>query len=282
MSLRWFLVSLLAVLGAARAAHAQERPYFVTYDHYLEEPGNVEIAVANTTGVPRAEHAAYNAPWLEIEYGAAGWWTTELYLEGVTAGQDGSGFSGWRFENRFRLFKSEHRLNPVLYLEFEHVNEASRIQKEIVGSGALPFEPIDALRRDYANELEAKLILSSAIHGWNLSENVIFEKNLSESEGIEYGYSVGASRSLGGLASGRTCHVCAENFAIGVEAYGGLGSSLERTLSDTRHFIAPVLAWHVTPRSTLKVSPAFGLTDTSDRYLMRVGFVYELPMRWRR
>jgi len=195
---------------------------------------------------------------------------------------NGNGFTGWRWENRFHPLKGEHAVNPVLYLEYESINEASRIQKEIVGSGALSFAPIDELRASRARELEAKLILSSAIRGWNLSENVIFEKNLSAAEGIEFGYSVGVSRPLGGLASGRSCHFCRENFAAGLEGYGGLGSSIERTLSETRHFVAPVLAWHVTARTTLKVSTAFGVTDASDRYLLRIGYAYELPLGGRR
>ena len=36
----------LLVLSAILPASAQERAYFVTYDHYLEEPGNLEIAVS--------------------------------------------------------------------------------------------------------------------------------------------------------------------------------------------------------------------------------------------
>src|SRR5205085_11318105 len=35
------------------SASAQERAYFVTYDHYLEETGNLEVAVASTTGFPK-------------------------------------------------------------------------------------------------------------------------------------------------------------------------------------------------------------------------------------
>src|SRR5262249_55484716 len=60
---------------------------------------------------------------------------------------------------------------------------------------------------------------------WNVSENVILEKNLFNDEGTEFGYSVGVSRPIGTLASGTTCHFCAENFVVGVEAYGGLGST---------------------------------------------------------
>jgi hypothetical protein len=273
----WGLSVLFAL--AAHPAAAQERAYFVTYDHYLEEAGNLEIAIANTSGVPKGDNRAYSAPWLEIEYGVRGWWTTELYVEGVTAREDGSGFSGWRLENRFRPLKGEHRINPVLYFEYENISEASRIQKEVVGSGSLAFEPIADLRRDRAHELEWKVILSSAVGSWNVSENIIFEKNLSEAEGLELGYSVGASRSLGTLASGSACHFCRENFLVGVEAYGGLGSTEGTTLREARHFIAPVLGWHVSERSTLKLSTGFGLTEPSDRVLVRVGWAYELPVK---
>lgn len=278
----WFrpfvLVSVLAAVGASPAI-AQERAYFVTYDHYLEEPGNLEIAVANTTGIPKGNHAAYSAPWLELEYGLTGWWTAELYLEGVTTRRDGSAFTGWRWENRFRPLKGEHRVTPVLYIEYERINEASRIQKEIVGRGPLAFEPIGELRQEHAHELEGKLILSSAVRGWNVAENLIMEKNLSEDEGFEFGYSVGVSRPLGSLASGTSCRFCPENFVVGMEAYGGLGSSEESGLRETRHFLAPVLAWHFTDRSTVKVSTGFGLTESSDRYLIRVGWAYELSIR---
>jgi hypothetical protein len=275
----------LAVLSGlvATPALAQERAYFVTYDHYLEEPGNLEIAVATTTGFPTSGNAAYMAPWLEIEYGVRGWWTTELYVEGVSARGDSSAFTGWRWENRFRPFKSDRRINPVLYIEYEHINEASRIQKEIVGSGRLPFEEsIRELREERVHELEAKLILSSAIRGWNVAENLVFEKNLSEDEGVEFGYSVGVSRSLGGLASARTCRVCRENFVLGAEFYGGLGTTDEKTLRDTRHYVAPVLAWRVSQTSTIKVSSGFGLTDASDRVLLRFGYAYEVPIGGRR
>jgi len=278
-SVRRIGVGVLLTLGLVTSASAQEGPYFVTYTHYLEEPGNLEIAVTNTTGVPKNDHSAYNAPWLELEYGVTGWWTAELYLEGVTTRRDGHGFTGVRWENRFKPLRGEHRVNPIVYVEYERINEASRIQKEIVGSGGINYEPIDELRHNWAHELEAKLILSSAVGAWNIAENVTFEKNLSADEGVEFGYSVGVSRPLGTLASGRTCHLCAENFLAGIEAYGGLGSTLGFQKSEQRHYLAPVIAWHVSDRSTLKASVGVGLTETSDHYLIRAGWSYELPLR---
>jgi hypothetical protein len=269
------IVTPLLVFVAA-PARAQEGAYFVTYDHYLEEPGNLEIALANTTGMPKNGHAAYHAPWLEVEYGFTGWWTSELYLEGVTT-WDGHGFTGWRWENRFRPLRSEHRVNPVLYVEYEDIDEASRIQKEVVGSGAIEFAPIAELRAVHARELEGKLILSSVAGVWNISENMIVEKNLSKNEGVEFGYSVGVSRPTGTVAGGSDCHLCAENFIVGVEAYGGLGSTEGFAASEQRHYLAPVVGWHVTSRTMIKASAGIGLTHASDRALLRVGVSYELP-----
>src|SRR5256885_4367241 len=98
MSIR-SIVCAAALISISHPAFPQERAYFVTYDHYLEEPGNLEIAIANTSGLPRGDHGSYHAPWLEMEYGINGWWTTELYVEGVTTSRDGGGFGGWRLEN---------------------------------------------------------------------------------------------------------------------------------------------------------------------------------------
>ena len=270
------LVSLLALSAAAGAA-AQDRPYFVVYDHYLEEPRNLELAVATTTGIPKGGNPAYTAPWLEIEYGIKGWWTTELYLEGVTTRGDGNGFTGWRFENRFRPLKSEHRVNPVLYIEYESITEASRIQKEIVGAGGIHYEPIAELNEEHAHEIEGKLILSSTVGGWNIAENFIIEKNLSESEGLEFGYAVGVSRPLASLAGGTSCRLCAENFRLGVEMYGGLGSTEGFERAEQRHYLAPGISWRLGQRTSLKASVGIGLTDASDHTLIRFGFAYEFP-----
>jgi len=244
------------------AATAQEgRPYFVTYDHHLEERGELEVSLAATSGVPKDGESRYHAPWFEFEYGVSDRWTTELYLEGTVIRDDGSAFTGWRWENRVRPLKGEHLFNPILYVEYESVNEASRIQKEIVGSGALDFGPISELRHEHAHELETKLIVSSTFGRWNVAENFTAEKNLSEEEGVEFGYSVGVSRAHRSLAAG-------------IEAYGGMGSTLGFDAHEQRHYLAPVLSWHIAP-GTLKVSVAAGLTPASDRVLFRVGYSLE-------
>src|SRR5262249_55065573 len=150
-------------------------------------------------------------------------------------------------------------------------NEASRVQKEIVGSGGISYEPIADLRQEVAHELEAKLILSSAMGSWNIAQNVIFEKNLTEDEGVEFGYSVGVARALGGLARGTECRLCRENFTVGAELYGGLGSTEGFEWDEQRHYLAPVVGWRISNHSVFKASAGFGLTKASDRCLLRFG-----------
>lgn len=267
---------VLFFLGSLPIARAQEAPYFVTYDHHLEEPGNLEIAGSSTLGIPRSGQHLFFAPFSEFEYGVTGRWTAELYLEGQSTSGDSSVFTGWRLENRFRPLKREHWINPVLYLEYESINEASRIKKEIVGNAENTVESNAELSDVHAHELEAKLILSSNFHDWNIAENFIVEKNLSASEGFEFGYALGMARPLAKLASGNECRFCRENFVAGLELYGGLGSTNGFGFHDTAHYLAPVISWQISDSSSLRFSPAVGLTHLSNPVLLRFGYSYEI------
>ena len=272
----FFWLAALAALLAAMPAHGQESPYFVTYSHHLEEPGNLEIAAASTIGVPKGNERAYFAPWIELEYGVLGRWTSELYLEGQSTAGQSSIFTGWRWENRVRPLLREHLFNPVLYFEYEDINEADKIQKEIVGHAPDFSEPNSELRHERAREIEGKLILSSQARDWNISENFIVEKNLSHGEGVEFGYALGVSRPLANLASAQRCVFCRENFAAGLELYGGLGSTEQFGFSDTAHYLAPVISWRLADNHSVHFSPAFGLTHGSERMLLRCSYSYEI------
>lgn len=59
---------------------------------------------------------------------------TEVYLEGQSTLRDSTVFTGYRWENRFRVLPREHWINPVLCLEFENINDANRSLLEVVGN----------------------------------------------------------------------------------------------------------------------------------------------------
>ena len=109
----------------------------MTYDHYLEEPGSLEVEYFSTFGTQRGGND-FHAFWAEFEYGATAWWTTELYLDGQTTFGDSTVFTGFRLENRFRLLQQEHWINPVLYVEYEQISGADKILKEIEGHDGEP------------------------------------------------------------------------------------------------------------------------------------------------
>lgn len=242
----------------------------------MEDSGDLELGVSSTIGVPRSGQRAYFAPYSEFEYGVTRWWTSELYLEGQSTSGDSTVFTGWRLENRFRPLAAEHAVNPVLYLEYENINEASRIEKEIVGKAPLVNQTNAELSQTHAHELEGKLILSSNLGHWNVAENLILERNLTENEGLEFGYAFGVSRPMATNGSGTVCRFCRKHLVAGMEFYGGLGSSQSFGLQETAHYAAPVLAWRVSDHSWIQFSAAAGLTRNSNPLLLRVGYRYEI------
>jgi hypothetical protein len=263
---------LSGVLVLPSHLEAQESPYIVTYDHYLEEPGNLEIEYFSTLGTQRGGND-FHAGWLELEYGATAWWTTELYLDGQTTFKDSTVFTGFRWENRFRLLQHEHFINPVFYIEYEQISEADKIVKEVEGHDVESDHavPNAISRQGHNHELELKLLLSSNYKGWNFAVNPLATKNLLPSIPWEFGYAMGASRPLALKASAQKCNFCRENFVAGVELYGGLGDTVSSGLHDTSQYLAPAVAWNLPSGWTFRVSPGFGLNDNSHRLLMRWG-----------
>jgi hypothetical protein len=274
-----FLI-VLAVVGCAAfsapASRAQESPYFVTYDHYLEEPGNLEIEYSSTFGTQRGGND-FHAYWAEFAYGVKAWWTTEFYLDGQTTFGDSTIFTGIRWENRVRPLKREHFINPVLYVEYENIKGTEKILKEVEGHDVEgDFAPSnDTLRKEHKHEIETKLILSSTFKGWNISQNTIAAKNLSN-EPWEFGYAIGVSRPLALKARAKRCSLCPQNFTAGVEMYGGLGDRHSFGLHNTSHYLAPVLVWNLPSDWALRISPGFGLNDNSHRFLLRWGVSREI------
>jgi len=266
------LLLLALLLLAVPPLRAQESPYIVTYDHYLEEPGSLEVEYYSTFGTQHGGND-FHAFWAEFEYGVKAWWTTELYLDGQTTFHDSSIFTGFRWENRFRLLEREHFVNPVLYIEYEQITEADKIIKEVEGHDVASDHavPNAIANSTLDHEIEFKLLLSRQIKGWNVALNPLVTKNLAPSNPWEFGYAVGASRPLALKASVNRCSFCPENFVVGVEMYGGLGDARSPGLHQTSHYLAPVSAWNLPSGWTLRLSPGFGLNDNSHGFLLRWG-----------
>jgi hypothetical protein len=269
-------VCLFAALVPVKPAAAQEWPYFVTYSHALEEPGNLEVEFKGVQASPKFGNA-FNSATVEFEYGATAWWTTEVYLSGQHTYNDSTIFNGYRWENRFRPLLREHFINPVLYIEYENLNRADRSLLEVVGHDSISDLriPNAAARPVTERELELKLILSSNLRDWNISENFIAEKNLTEPEPWGFGYAFGVSRPLTLKAGAKNCLLCRENFSAGVELYGGLGDIDSFGLGQTSHYAGPTIAFEIPRGPTLSFAPNFGLNANSVGVIYRFKVSYE-------
>ena len=242
---RCFRIVLLTFFGFifsslfCPSSFAQESPYIVTYDHYLEEPGSLEVEYFSTFGTQRAGND-FHAFWVEFEYGAKAGGPRKSISTGKRLLVTALSSPAFRWENRFRLLKHEHFVNPVLYIEYERKNGADKILKEVEGVDVeSDFADSNAtLRQEHVNELEFKLLLSTTFKGWNIAVNPLAAKNLSNNP-WEFGYAVGASRPLALKASPNRCAFCPENFIAGVEMYGGLGDRYHFGLHDTSQYLAP-------------------------------------------
>ena len=273
---RWVLVVVvLGVAGRVATAQAPEPPYFVTYSDVLEEPGNLEIASQNVGANPKNVNAFY-AQTVELEYGVTAWYTAELYLQGQSTVNDSTVFTGFRFENRFRPLRSTHWINPVIYVEYEDHSQADKSFLEITDHAVITDQAVsnDLLRSSVERAVEGKLILSSTFNGFNVSENFIAEKNLTN-EPWEFGYALGASRSLASAGSSKDCRFCRQYFSVGAEIFGGMGTRYDFGFKGTSIYAGPTLGYAAPHNVTVTVGPDFGLNDNTARVLWRMKVAYE-------
>jgi hypothetical protein len=247
----------------------------------MEEPGNLDIEFFNAVGKPPGGHRFIGSN-IEFEYGTTAWWTTELYRDGHMTQHDSTIFTGYRWENRFRLLLREHWINPIIYIEFENTS-ADKALREVVGhDGMNDFLESNAdTRQDKERELELKLILGSNYRGWNIGENIIAEKNLSHVP-WEFGYALGVSRPLSLSASAYNCTFCGERFQAGVEMYGGLGDRYSVGTNQTSHYLGPLINGTAPNGMPFSFSPQFGLNDSSFPRLYRFGVSSEIDQAFGR
>ena len=265
--------SFFAFISFCISLHAQERPYFVTYSHEMEEPGNLEIESFNAVGNPPGGNLFVGSN-LEFEYGVKTWWTSEFYLDGQSTQHESTIFTGFRWENRVRPLLREHAINPVIYIEYEDT-ASDKALREVVGHDGIPNFAGRNNRGDVEREMELKLILGSNFKGWNLSENIVAEKNL-QGDPWEFGYAWGASRPLALAAKAHNCTFCPEKLQAGLEMFGGLGDRTSFGLHNTSHYVGPAMNWTAPNGTTFSFSPQFGLNDYSIPRLYRFGVSYEI------
>lgn len=289
---------LAAALSLSLSARAGNDLYFVTYNHEIAK-GEFEVMLMNDYTSPSdfkrlndGEHN-YFSQMLELEYGVTEQYATELMFEGFAEPTTGKGdFTGFRWENRYRIFREEVPLNPMLYMEYEDLDPKTRFKMETSGWINPPYLS-KAATPDRERVMETRLVLSQDFGRLNAAFNWINETDLNESGFTAFGYSLGLRYNFDGghyahhereetEHQGKSCHAKSGeeghegHFALGLELYGGLGDMQRFGLEPSRqeHYLQPVFMWHINERLMLHIGVAMGLSKTSDN-LVRTALAFE-------
>lgn len=282
-SLRPFGAALLAILASTSPGMAGQDANFVLYNQHMEEKGETEVEVYSDYSHVGNGESNYTAQLYEIEYGVTDLFTTSIYLETAKTFEDDQhyDFGSVRWENRYRLFKDETLLNPVLYAEYEYKKPTSRFMRSVVGRTDGEDEDEHG-EEESEHELETKLILGRDItSNLNVAFNMIQEINFMN--GLwSFGYAGGLNYAFyraydqSGVVDLEEAGI--QKLTLGLEVYGGLGDSekgLTLSGSKTEQYLGVNLRADLKNEMHVGIGGAFGLTDNSEDAVARLTVGYE-------
>ena len=221
------------------------------------------------------------------EYGITSRWSAGFMVEEQKIFGLPATFGGLRFNTYFRLFPHDHLLNFTLYGEYEDLNQAALYKMEVAGFGGEDLEgPLSVARNLPAHTFEQRAIV---YHDWrrvNITFNFISETGL-ESHENDFGYAWGIFRqpeSMGmptgkNMAGTPTPPVLSlRRLGLGIEMIGALGNNRQFGFYWHRQqqYLGPVFSYALLPHWTIRLEPAFGLSDVSDPLVLRVGLEYSM------
>lgn len=251
--------------------------YMTTYNHHMYK-GEFEVMLMNDFTSPSDPkrrndgHKNYFSQMVEVEYAPTSQLALEFMAEGFEdVGTGDSRFTGFRYETRYRLFKEEVPLNPVLYAEYEQLHVATRYKMEVSGWVEPPFEEEEG-DSDREDILETRLILSQDFGRWNVAFNWINESDLNAG-GAAFGYSLGFLYRMHQHAEQDHAHHTKKQFmqpaTLAFEFFGALGDTNKFDLRPARqeHYFQPSVMFHVSENSMLNIGVGIGLSHASDNLI---------------
>jgi hypothetical protein len=228
-----------------------------------------------------------------MQYGVTSRWTVGFMAEGQKIFGLPATYGGFRINSYFRLFPHDHLLNFTLYGEYEGLNGAALYKMEVAGFGGEDLdEPLAEARRTPVRTFEQRAIM---YHDWkrvNFTFNFISETDLKSGEN-DFGYAWGVFRQpafmametnkdMAGMAGRPEKKVppvlSLQRLGYGIEMIGALGNTHHFGFDWQRqqHYVGPVFSYSVSKQWTVHVEPAFGLSDVSDPFMLRMGVGYSI------
>jgi hypothetical protein len=286
---RWKKILLAGLLWTAlpgsSPAQMTMTPYFSTINAPLEKHAAMVMVL------PDFQVARYGGNFftgmLMAQYGLAARLTVGVMIEGQKIEGLPRTYGGLRINAYFHLFRDDRLLNLTLYGEYEDLNGASLYKMEVAGFGPEDLmEPLSIARHTPVRTFEQRVIV---FHDWgrlNATFNFIRETPLQAPHGSDYGYALGVffkpagmSGSMAGMEGmSAPPAISLSRLGYGLEMIGALGDDRRFGLrwNAQQHYLGPVLSYDISARCSLRLETAFGLSDVSDPFVLRLGVGYML------
>ena len=274
---------LCTSIPGALSAQMNMGPYFTTINYPLEKHSVMLMALPDFQSARFGPNFATGM--LMAEYGITDRWTAGVMAEGQKISGLPATFGGTRLNTYIHLFRDGRWLNLTLYGEYENLNGAALYKMEVAGFGPEDLtEPLADARRTPVRTFEQRAIV---YHDWdrlNATFNFIRETALQGDRGSDYGYAMGVfvkpssmSGSMKGMADmAAPPALSMSRLGYGVEMIGALGDNDRFGVygSEQQHYIGAVFTYDLSPRWSVRVEPAFGLSRVSDPFMLRTGVAF--------
>ena len=239
------ILLLMMVAGDVQTARADRRAFTYTYEYVTQPQGNLELEFYNTQSRSKWGDGAISswAQQIEVEYGITDYTDVSLYQVFEETEDEGVHYAETKLRMRHRF--GERGLYPVDLL----------VYMELVKPFGRP-----------AVEIEPKLVVSRDFGAVTAVVNLIPEVEVAR----EFEPSGDKELELEfepGWAAGVTYEVVPQ-LKVGGETFG----TIHEPFDDARFvqaWVGPAVSWAPSTRLYLTVTPAFGLTDESDKFLVR-------------
>jgi hypothetical protein len=279
---------LCTFIPIALRAQMSMGPYFTAINDPMEKHSAMLMALSDFQAARFGPNFATGM--LMAKYGITDRWTAGVMVEGQKISGLPATYGGLRLNTYIHPFQNDRFLNLTLYGEYEDLNGAALYKMEVAGFGPEDLtEPLASARRTSVRTFEQRVIL---YHDWNrlnATFNFIRETALQSPRGSDYGYALGTfvkpsqmSGSKAGMADMALVPVLSTSrLGYGLEMIGALGDG-ERFgfyRNAQQHYIGPVFMYDLSPRWSVRLEPAFGLSKVSDHFMLRTGVAYTFGPR---
>ncbi len=262
------LAALFCCLGVG--AIAGSGPYFNTYTHHMEA-GEWELELG-ADAVRTVEGSWEYGQQVELEHGFNPHVAGSLYILGGRTAEGLWQLDGYKVEGRFRPWTQNLFFVPTFYLEYEQFHHEELYRDSATGNA----DHGEGGPSRTEHEAEARLIFSQDYDWGNLALDLVGERSLDGGR-TDFGYTggfflKGPSSGMEGPAAFDPDGDGDSHLLYGAEFYGGLGTEGDFGLAQHRqeHYLQPFVALPVSPRTTLKLAYAVGLTRQSEDRLRAV------------